>query len=545
MPATPDPMVPVDGAPSPVDAVPSLIGDVALSVPSQTFQGQLEVGLSTMMAGAEIRYTADGTLPTATSPVYTAPLVLTETTQLRAQAFAGGVVSGFPTTGLYVARTFEASSNLPIIVMDSYASGKPTDKEVYAHVAVMIHEPVDGTASLTALPTLAVRGGYHIRGQSSAGFPQAPYKVEFWDNNDQDSDYPVAHMGAESDWALIPPYYDRALIRNPFIYDLGREIGLQAPQWMYAEVYLNYDGGPLTEEHYQGIYWFTETIKNQKFRTNLQQLKEDETMLPEISGGYIWKFDQAASEEPKLECTGADPLPGFSFGGGGGGGGGGEMMTGTCWNDLEVVDPALPNAQQAAWLAEYIQAFHDGLHATPMVDYTQLIDVPSFIDYLIVNELSLNVDAYVRSAYYHKDRDGKIIAGPLWDYNFALGGVGAQVAAPEDDTGVTFRFEGTRNVNNWYQILTTDETFMSQVRARYAELRQGELAQAAVEARLDGLTAPLSQAIVRDFAKWPVGDIITSETGFTGGPTVATWEGQVAVVHDFIVARLNWMDANL
>src|SRR5690606_12115175 len=200
--------------------------------------------------------------------------------------------------------------DLPIVLVDGYGRGKPTDKEVYFNAAVLVYEPVDGVASLAALPTLAVRAGYHVRGQSSANFPQTPYKVEFWNNLDEDADYPLLGMPAEADWALIPPYYDRALVRNPFVYELGRDMGLEAPRVRFAEVYINYEARPLAETDYQGIYWITETIKNQKYRTNLKQLDESNTMLPEISGGYIFKFDQLAAGEPILLCSGSDPLPG-------------------------------------------------------------------------------------------------------------------------------------------------------------------------------------------------------------------------------------------
>jgi len=173
------------------------------------------------------------------------------------------------------------------------------------------------------------------------------------------------------------------------------------------------------------------------------------------------------------------------------------------------------------------------------------MDVPSFVDNLIVNELTLNVDAYVRSAFYHKDRDQKIKAGPLWDYNFALGGVGAMDAAPKTTTDTGWRYSGARNVNNWYPKLTADPAFMAQVKTRYQELRKTLLSDAAVKQRMADLAAPLKQAVVRDFAKWPVSAIIKSTTGFTGGPTAPTWEGQLQVMEDFLIARLAWMDANL
>ncbi|WP_437798952.1 CotH kinase family protein [Sorangium sp. So ce693] len=520
---------------------PSLIGDVSFSTPSQTFRDQIQVGMSTAIEGAEIRYTLDGLLPTASSTLYTGePVPLTATTQVRAQAFVGGAATGAVSTGLYIARTIDATSDIPIVIVDGYGMGKPTDKEVYFDAAVMIWEPVDGVASIASLPTMAMRGGYHVRGQSSQNFPQTPYKLELWDNDDKDLDYPVLGMPADSDWALIPPYYDRTLIRNPFTFTLGRDMGLQAPRVEFAEVYLNYDARAIGEADYQGIYWVSETIKNNKVRTDLKELKETDRGLPDISGGYIFKFDQAAAEEPKLACTGSDPLPSF-----GGFGGPRPDEGGTCWIDLEVVDPDPLNDEQKTWLTQYIQEFHDSVHQTPIGDYSSYIDVPSFIDYLIISELTLNVDAYVRSAYYFKDRDQKLKAGPLWDYNFALGGVGAQSATPQsgDDTG--WRFSGTRNVNNWYQKLTADPSFMAQVKARYTALRQTHLSEAAIEERMNGLSAPISQAVVRDFAKWPVSDVIESSEGFLGGPTAPTWEGQLQGMRDFLRARLAWMDANL
>ena len=512
---------------------PTLLGDVQFSTPSQTFRNSLEVGLSTSIAGAEIRYTTNGQLPAVTSSLYSgSPLSITATTELRAQAFVAGAVAGQPSTGLYVARTFDASSDLPILVVDGYGGGKPADKEVYLRAAFMLFEPSGGVASLSGLPTVATRSGYHVRGQSSARFPQSPYRLELWDNADQDADYALLGMPADSDWALIPPYYDRSLVRNPLVYELGRELGLQAPRLRFAEVYLNYEGRALSEADYQGIYWFSETIKNANVRTNLKQLREDTTTLPQISGGYIFKFDQAAAEEPILECTGSEPISG-GFGGPMGG-------NGTCWVDLEVVDPELPNAEQEAWLTAHIQAFHDSLHQTPIGDYTAYIDVPSFVDYLIINELTRNVDAYVRSAFYFKDRDGKVKAGPLWDYNFSLAVGGAGTINP---TG-GFQFAGTRNVNNWYPKLVTDPMFMAQVRARWLALRQGPLSEAALDERVTALAAPLANAVVRDYAKWPVGDVF-EPNGFVRGPTVATWEGQLGALRTFLRARATWMDSEL
>jgi hypothetical protein len=524
------------------DPPATLIGDVTFSTPSQTFRDSIMVGMATAVGGAEIRFTTDGSLPTVASTLYAGtPVALTATAQVRAAPFAAGVAAGRVSTAIYIARTFDFTSDLPIVVVDGYGAGKPEDKEVYLDAGVMLFDVSGGMASIAALPTVATRAGYHVRGQSSASFPQTPYKLELWDNAGDDADYPVLGMPSDSDWALIPPYYDRTLVRNPFVYALGKEMGLEAPRSAYAEVYLNYEARPLADTDYQGIYWVSETIKNAEVRTNLKQLDEMDTTEPDISGGYIFKFDQAAAEMPELTCTGSDPISG-GFGMMGGQGGG------TCWADLEVIDPDPLNVQSQNWLTAYVQQFHDSLHATPIGDYSQYIDVPSFVDYLIINELTRNVDAYVRSAYYHKQRAdpadpavGKLKAGPLWDYNFSLAVGGSGTIDPAGG----WQFEGTRNVNNWFPKLAGDPAFMALVKTRWAALRQNLFSDASLDARITTLAAPLTNAIVRDYAKWPVDSVYPNGMGFVRGPTVPTWAEQIQALRTYLTARTAWMDAQL
>lgn len=554
------------GSSNATDVEPTLIGDVEFSKPSQSFKEQIQIGMTTKVDGAEIRYTADGSVPSASSTLFSGEeLKLTATTQLRAQAFVGGTASGAMSTAIYIARTIDAKSDIPIMIVDNYNKGQPCDKEVDVDAAVMIWEPVDGVASMDTLPTVASRAGMHVRGQSSVTFAQTPYKLELWDNNNKDLDYPIMGMPADSDWALVPPYYDRSLLRNPFTFALGKDMGMEVPRNEFAEVYINLAGGPISDTQYRGIYWVTETIKNNKVRTNLKSLKESDTDAAKISGGYIFKFDQMAAEEPKLTCTGSNPLAGMTFGGGGGADwsnmttpsetSGCEMKmgsftlpsgtAGTCWLDLEVVDPDPLNAEQKTWLTNYVQKLHDSLIASPIGDYESYIDIETFISYFIISELTLNVDAYTKSAYYFKDRDQKLKAGPLWDYNFALGGVGAPNATPKSTSDTGWRYNGNRDINGWYPALMKDPNFVAKVKERYTALRKTVLSPASIEERINTLSKPLKNAVARDYAKWPVSSIILSTTGFYGGPTAPTWEEQVKVLHDFVLARLTWMDENL
>lgn len=506
--------------PTPATIPTTLTGDIHYSVPSGTFEGELWVSLSTSFAYAQIRYTTDGSMPTASSPVYSGPLRLTTTTQLRAQAFVNGTPVGEPGTALYVARSGNPTHDLPVLVLDNYGQGAPGRE--YVDAAALLFEPVSGTTSFAARPTLASRVAMRLRGQSSATFPKTPYRLEFRDSRDEDADLPVLGMPADDDWVLRGPYPDKALIRDAFVYSLGRDLGLAAPRFAFVELYVNLDSGPLSADDYQGVYLIVETIKNTKNRLDLKKLRPHDITPPAIEGGYIFKFEWMAAEEPTLPCRG-NPM--------------------TCWNFLEVVDPDPLQPEQKEWLNQHIQQFHDMLHspgfADPQTGYPAWIDVQSFVDRLIIGELTREMDSYVRSAYFHKDRGGKITAGPLWDFDLSFG-----VGGFFNNTQIAgWQYEQVRFplANDWYNQLMRDPAFVDRVRARWQELRQGLLSNAQLDARIAALAGPLTNAAQRNFARWP--NLSEPWIGFFMTPTAPTWEGQVQAMRQWMFDRAAWLDS--
>jgi len=507
---------------------------VEFTPPSGTFSGAIAVTLSTDQVGAELRYTTDGTPPTASSPLYDGtPIPVSRSTEIRVTIFSGGVATG-SATGVYVATAIDVAVDLPLVVLDVYGAGEPDRETVDA--ALLVYD-VPG-ATLSGVPTVASHAGVHLRGNSSALFDKPPYRLELRDVNDEDLDLPLLGMPAEADWVLRNPYADKALIRDAFFYGLAREMGLAAPRYAFCELYRNVDAGPLSADDYLGVYLVVETIKNQKHRLDLEQLEESDLTLPAISGGYIFKFEWQAAEEPIVECAAATH----------------------CWQDLEVADPVPLMAEQEAWLAEHLTGFVNALFsdafADPASGYAAYIDVASFVDQVILNELGREMDAYVRSQFFHKDRDTKIFAGPIWDRDltFDVGGYfgnrdleGFMVQSQFDggSSGGGFPTGGgamTRTGgNDWFPRLLEDPGFQAQVNARWQSLRGGLLSDAALDARVASLTAPLAAAAARNFARW---DILTTEmvAGIFYTPTEGTWEGQVAHLKDWMHQRVAWLD---
>jgi hypothetical protein len=145
------------------------------------------------------------------------------------------------------------------------------------------------------------------------------------------------------------------------------------------------------------------------------------------------------------------------------------------------------------------------------------------------------MDAFVRSLYFYKDRDGALTAGPLWDFNltFACGGSFGNT----ETTG--WQFQQRMGSNDWFHRLATDPAFMDTVATRWKKLRKGPFATSEIDARIDALQAQIGAAASRDFERWPPA---TLRTSFFTFPEGETWDEQVQAIRDWMAARAEWLD---
>jgi hypothetical protein len=404
------------------------------------------------------------------------------------------------------------------------AGGAPTTGD--AHAAFLSFEPSNGTISLSSAPKVASAAAIHVRGQSSASYDKKPYRVELQKADGTDRNCTLLGMPKESDWVLHAPFPDKALIRNAFVYSLGRDIGIPAPRGMFAEVYVNSANRPISASDYVGVYLLVENIKNQKDRLNLQQLKPTDTTAPAVTGGYIFQFQwQVTDIEQQLKCP-SDQA--------------------NCWNWIEVNDPKPWVQQQTDYLTQYVNSFVNALHsATPSdasTGYPAFIDTTSFANQIIIHELTRNFDAYVRSQYFYKDRDAKMFAGPLWDYDL-IAGVGSATTY-SNMSAMGFQYESNMarisTTADWFPRLVADPAFKAVLVARWKELRQNQLSDGQISARITHLTDGLANAAQRNFQKW--NNLTTQRVAFFDTPTADSWQGQVNAMRDWLIARMAWLD---
>lgn len=484
--------------------------------------------------GAVVRYTTNGTLPNESSPVYSSPFNITNTTTVRARIFETGRLPGEIKSRTLIELSSNVqnfTSNLPIIVVDSAgvnidsasSPGAPRPfRPVYT--VVVERDPVTGLARIDDAPDFTGRGGMHVRGQSSSGFPKKQYAWETWNNEDEDKNVSILGMPSESDWILYAPYSDKTLMRNGIVYESARALrgNFGGVRTRYVEVFFNSNGGTVSLNDYRGVYVMMEKIKRDKERIDVEKLSDLVTDPALITGGYIFKKDKGPYSSPWNTATEGVPL------------------------DMHY--PERPNTAQFNYLRGYVNSMESALHSTNFGDpgsgYRAFIEADTFIDAHLFTETFKDIDGYRISTYYSKSRGGKIRALPVWDFNLGLGN--ANYLEGENPVGWYYPQVSSPNYY-WYQRLFQDTEFDLEYWDRFWELRRSLLTTSNMMAAIDRHDAELDgsngtpNAVTRNFDEWNIlGTYVWPNAAGSGSRT--THQSEVDWMKNWLTQRLVWME---
>ena len=466
--ATPTPGLP-NNPPEQVTRPPDtrLAQTVSFLRPVGPFTTPFDLGLTGADPGQQIRYVladpaaspgADLPEPTLGSTLYTQPIAVQSSVLVRAAVFDPDTGLKGPTaTSQYlllepssVNNTSDFTSVLPVIVLDDHGSGTlPVDDAAkrYRPSLLSFFEPVNGVVRLASTPTLFTRAGLRLHGNSSQYFPKKSFRLDLWDEGNNEVAQPLLGLAADQDWDIISPWlYDNTSIHNAFMYELSRQVGQWAPQTRLAEVFTNFDGGKLDYDDYAGLGVLTETVKVSPTRLNITKLKATDVSGEALTGGYVFKIDMP--DPGDLGWTTDHGIPQNSF------------------NLGQVIILDTPSAkkaapEQVAYLKGYLQQFEDALFADRATgfatrNYTNYIDVDSWIDYHLLNTLAYNMDGLWNSEYFYKDRGGKIKAGPIWDFDKAFN---TSLAAANPGPRV-WNYWNVAFSYDWWAVLFDDPQFV-------------------------------------------------------------------------------------
>jgi hypothetical protein len=348
-----------------------------------------------------------------------------------------------------------------------------------------------------------------IRGSSSQVSPKKSYGfTTLKADNVSNNNVSLLGMPEENDWILGGMVFDTALIRDYLCDNLSRQLGDYTSRTSYCEVVVNND--------YKGLYILQEKIKADDNRVDVTKITASDNTLPNITGGYIVKADKT---------TGGDPI----------------AWTMYSWFGAPVdYILELPKPENATYYQTgYIKNEFTKLETTAMNGdasvingYPSVINIPSFIDFMIINEFACNADAYTYSTFFHKDRNGKLRAGPIWDLDLTFGNDLFMWGFDRSKPDVWFFQDYQNDGSRFWRDLFYNSLFKCYLAKRWNELiAPGKpLNQDVVSSFIDITVDSISEAAARDYQRW----------GKIGSLTQ-----RISAIKSFIATRTSWMTVSL
>lgn len=335
----------------------------------------------------------------------------------------------------------QPTGTLPLMTVDVEDGLPVVDRENY----------LDATWSLGGSGgELEIRG----RGQSSWSLaPKKPYRLKL------KSKQPLLGMKSNRHFALLADYFDPTSMRNQIAWLFGSESTLGwMPAIRHVELMLN--------GSYAGLYSLVEVIRLEDDRAH---------------GDWLLEIDGHHLREP-------DP----------------QGFVTTAGRPVVVKEPEDAEVAELTEIQGQVQQFEDVLmgpdFADPVNGYAKHIDVASWVDWYVIEELLFNHDAMWGSTYITvSEDDGLLRMGPLWDHDQTLGTNFESMLGTGTLHLPTQPHFGTRLEHVWVVRMMQDPIFAGLVQSRWQQLRQ------AVETAIgliDEQQISLAAAAQMSFAQW-------------------------------------------
>lgn len=334
---------------------------------------------------------------------------------------------------------------------------------------------------------------------------------------------PLCGMDKGRKWRLLALAREGTKLQTKLVMDIGEALGMDyTPQGSFVDLYLNGE--------YAGLYLLCESVSVGEGRVDIYDLEEEnERLNPDIEnaapymcenkkgyvladvktleGGYLLEKDAVYYEES-----------------------GSGFMTDN-GDGFRVREPEYASVEQIDYISQYIRDIDDMLNHR-IEESKDHIAWDSFIEKFLVDEISMNHDAYLTSAYFYKDKNEDLLyAGPLWDYDLSMGiGEGRS-----DYLMVEYPGEG---VLNWFFLLYHYQPYYEAVRERYTELLP--YLEELLSDRIDEYAGYISAAEAMDEIRWRQEALEGDTYGYWG--YYGAFESNVDFLKYFLTNRINYLN---
>lgn len=344
-------------------------------------------------------------------------------------------------------------------------------------------------------------------------------------------------LGKDNDWVLLAPFSDKSMIRDVLTFELGRPYFDWVPSSRHVEV--------VVDGKYYGIYILTERPGKGKNRLNLHDPGED--------GGDLtgdWRVEIDRDDEDHYYRSKYHPYGRYG------------TVDNTKYITYQYDDPEYEDfADLPAGTEKAIQKSIDDMedcfasdnYKDPVNGYRKYIDVTSFIDYMLSTEFTFNVDGYRLSSHMYKYSETRAKNEgldsrwkcTLWDFNIALGNADYYKGSRTDLWQYDMNSRETDNqlVPFWWKRLIDDPAYQTDLKARWAEYREGQYADYRIDAKIDSLATLLTSggAMERNEAAWGMFGRYVWPNAYVG----YSFNDEISYLKRWIKNRLTFMDKKL
>ena len=436
-------------------------------------------------------------------------------------------------------------SNLPIVFIDTrHGSESPNvihkDYAIVARMKVILNDNGINYGDTLAHPDQKVNyeGWISIRYRGNTSFSASekkPFNIRTLTTDNVDGKkekVEMIGMPKDNKWTMLAPYNDRSMIRDVLMFQLVRPYFDYVPRARHCELIL--DGV------YYGIYIMTEKPSKGKYRLNLD---DPGTSGDELTGGYQLEVDR--DDEPnyfRSEHVMKNQY-GYPY----------------TYNNTIVFQYKHPDydemtTEQIEYIQNQVDMMEKALESDDFTDpekgYRRYLDAISFIDQQLSQEVSGNIDGYRLSTNIYKQRDSQnpLFRTTLWDFNLAFGNA-MQMGGTKTDHWIyknTYVPSYDYKVPFWWSRMMEDPTYVTQLKARWKQYREGFFSDTHIENTIDSLVSHLQvkNALQRNNTAftmfggkyvWPVPNV----------DVVDTYEKEIAYLKNWLKTRIAWMDTQL
>jgi len=289
------------------------------------------------------------------------------------------------------------ATGIPVIKIETQGGAEVTSKEDWTNMtSFVLIDPNDESNNISKGAYSSSQ--YHRirgRGNSTWSYPKKPYRIRFREN--------VSLFGhaARENWVLLAEYLDPTFLTTAVPFELGGTIFQLPFTCTYQPVNVYYNG------RYDGLYTLTE---HRQADPNGLPGASGRVGIDQVNGGWFIEMDNYWDEDPKFKTENYE-LP--------------VMIKAPEY----APDPTDSENPFYDFIKNDLNVLCDSMMSNyfPENGYRDMINMNTFIDFLMVNEIVYNHELrFPKSTFAYKpDKNGKISMGPLWDFDWAFAYYGA------------------------------------------------------------------------------------------------------------------------